>query len=108
MAGRSAQTVNNMPAYIYISIKEKEWDTKVDNLRNLTGEYTLDDTSLGTVKIRPQEDSIRLLKGPTRYMAKRSAQTVKNLPAYICMDRGEGAEHRQQQQRSYLTIRIHP
>ena len=97
MAGRSAQTVNNMPAYIYISIKEKEWDTKVDNLRNLTGEYTLDDTGLGTVKIRPQEDSIRLLKGPTRIMAGRLAQTVNNLPAGVCMYQCKGTEHRQQQ-----------
>ena len=81
MAGRSAQTVNS-----FIRL------TDVNNTGNRPIEYTLDDTCLRTGKIRPQEDSIRLLRGPTQNMAGSPAQTVNNMPADVCMDRGKVAE----------------
>ena len=92
---------------IYVWIEANERSTDVNNVDNRRREYTLNDTGLGTGKIRPQEDSIRLLEGPTRTMAGRSAQTDKNLPADKCMIRVEGAEHRRQQ-REELTKRVHP
>ena len=88
-------------------MEEKEQRTDVNNTDNLPLYYTLDDIGLGTGKIRPQEDSIRLLKVPTQTMDGRSAQKVNNLSADICIDRGEGAENRQQQYRK-LTKIIHP
>ena len=73
---------------VYVWIKEKERSTENNDVRNIPGEYTLNDTGIGTGKIRPQEYSIRLLKGPTRTMAGWSAQTVNNMPAGVCMDQG--------------------
>ena len=93
--------------HIYVWIEAKERSTNAKNVRNRPGEYTLDDTGLGTGKIRPQEDSIRLLKGTTQTMAVRLAQTVNNMPVDICMYWGKGAEHRHQQHKE-LTRRIHP
>ena len=43
-------------AYIYVLIEAKERSTDANNVRNRPGEYTLDDTGLGTGKILPQED----------------------------------------------------
>ena len=70
-----------------------------NNVGNRPGEYTPDDTGLGTGKIQPQEDSIHLLEGPTRTMAGRSSPTVNNLTADKCMDRGKVAEHQHKQYR---------
>ena len=77
----------------------KDQSTETNNIGNLPGEYSLDDTGLGTVKILPQEDSIRLLEVLTRTMAGRLDQTFNNMPADICMDQGEGAKHRRQQRK---------
>ena len=84
---------------VYLWIEAKEHSTNVNNVGNQPGEYTHNNTGLGTGKVRPQEDSIRLLKVPTQTMAGRLAQTVNNLPADICMDVGEGAERQQQQRK---------
>ena len=67
------------------------------NIGNWPWEYTLDDKGLVIGKIQPQEYSIRLLNGPTRTMAGRSAQTVNNMPAGVCMDRVKGEENWRQQ-----------
>ena len=80
-------------------MEDKEQITDVNNTGNLPREYTLDDTVLGMVKIQPQEDSIRLLKGLTRTMAGRSTQTVNNLPADMSMDKVKGAKQRHKQYR---------
>ena len=71
---------------LYIYLEDKGKSTNVINTENLPREYTLDDTGLGTGKIQPQEDSIRLFKGPNRTMDGRSAQTVNNMTADIYMD----------------------
>ena len=84
---------------LFIYMEDKDQITDLNNTGNWPREYTFDDTGLGTGKIRPQEDSIRLLKYPTWTMAGRLVQTVKNMPVDICTDRGEGAEHRRKQRR---------
>ena len=84
---------------VYVWIEAKERITNNNDVRNIPGEYTLNDTGVGTGKIRPHEDSIRLLEGPTRNMAGKSAQTVNNMPAGVFMDQGKGADHRQQKRR---------
>ena len=84
---------------IYVWIEEKEQITDLNNVVNLPREYTLNDTGLVTGKILPQEDSIRLLKVPTRTMDRSLAQTVNNLLADVFMIRGEGAGHRRQQRK---------
>ena len=97
MEGRLRQST--ICSQIYLWIEAKERVTNANNVGNRPVGYTLYDTGLVTGKIRPQEDSICLLKGPTRNMAGRLDQKVNNLPTDICMDRGEGAEHWQQQRR---------
>ena len=62
----------------YTYMEEKEKIPNLKNTRNWPIEYTLDETGLRTGKIRPQEYSILLLKGPTWTMAGRSAKTVNN------------------------------
>ena len=84
---------------MYVLIEAKEQRTDVNNIGNTPVEYTLDDSCLGKGKIWPQEDPIRILEGPTQIMAGRSAQTVNDMPADICMYQGKGAEHRRQQRR---------
>ena len=65
------------------------------NIGNGPGEYTFDDTRLGTGnKYEPQEESIRFLEGPAQTMAGRLAQTVNDLPVDVCTDRCKGAKHR--------------
>ena len=78
---------------IYLWIEAKELSTDTNNVNNRPREYTLDDTGIGTGKIRPQEYSIHLLKGPTQNMAGGSAQTVNNLLAGVCIDIGKGEKH---------------
>ena len=97
-----------MHAYVcmIVYIKGKEHSTGVKNIGNWPIEYTHNNTGLGTSKILPQEYLIRLLKGPNQTIAGRSAQTVNNLPAYICMDRGEWAEHWRKHCRA-STRRVH-
>ena len=87
-------------------MEEKEKSNDVKNTGNQPREYTLYDTGLGTGKILPQEDSIRLLKVPTRNMAGRLVQTVNNRPVDVWMDQGKGAEH---QLKQYMEVnkRVH-
>ena len=82
---------------MYVWIEAKERSTDVNGVGNQPREYTHNNMGLGTGKIRPQEYLMRLLEGPTRNMAVRSAQTVNNLPADMCMNRGKGAGHRRHQ-----------
>ena len=84
---------------VYVWIEAKERSTGVKNVENQLGEYTHNNTGLGAGKIQPQGYSMRLLEGPTRTMAGRSAQTVNNLPEYVRIDQGKGAEHKRKQYR---------
>ena len=98
--GRLRQSTICLQIYVWFEAKEQIIDN--NNVDNLPREYTLDDTGFGTVKIRPQEDSIHLLKGCTRTMAGRSAQTVNNMFVDICIYRGKGAVHWQQKRKEYF------
>ena len=97
LEGRIRQSTICQQVYVWIEVKEQSTDVK--NVGNRTIEYKIYDTGLRMDKLRTQEDSILLLEGPNQTIAGRSAQKVNNLPAYICMYRGEGANHQRQQRR---------
>ena len=84
LEGRLRQSTICLQMYVWIEVKDRSIEN--NNAGNRPREYTLDDTGLVMGTIRPQEDSIRLLKVTTRTMAGRLTQTVNNLPVDICMD----------------------
>ena len=92
MARRSAQKVNNLIADVCM-----DWDKGTEHWPKQYMELTKRVHNHWYMswngKIWSQKNSIRLLKGPTQTMARRSAQIVKNMPVDVCMDWGKGAEH---------------